>query len=266
MLGITNVSNAPSIVLTNTSVSTWTALPSTGTDSDMKTQGYTYYASIPCNGISANTIAEVTFSEANAKSGNYASTCRTYANEIRVYSKVNTAITIPSIIIHSIVESYYAVDNSPPTSGKTTAITSGAVYSSIGFARYTTDNSTTCTNNDTDYDVSGMTATTDKSNGLFTVSSGATITANEDCIIEIVFAFTTQNSSSLTRAGPSLYINNTRIQTLTPATEANTSWVSSSITFIEFLNKNDTAKIRVRSVPGGGIVKPVYMSIFAISR
>lgn len=131
MLGITNVSNAPSIVLTNTSVSTWTALPSTGTDSDMKTQGYTYYASIPCNGISANTIAEVTFSEANAKSGNYASTCRTYANEIRVYSKVNTAITIPSIIVHSIVESYYAVDNSPPTSGKTTAITSGAVYTAI---------------------------------------------------------------------------------------------------------------------------------------
>lgn len=131
MLGITNVSNAPSIVLTNTSVSTWTALPSTGTDSDMKTQGYTYYASIPCNGISANTIAEVTFSEANAKSGNYASTCRTYANEIRVYSKVNTAITIPSIIVHSIVESYYAVDNSPPTSGKTTAITSGAVYDAL---------------------------------------------------------------------------------------------------------------------------------------
>ena len=128
MLGITNVSNAPSVVLSNTSVSTWTALPSTGTDSDMKTQGYTYYASIPCNGISANTIAEVTFSEANAKSGNYASTCRTYADEIRVYSKVNTAITIPSIIVHSIVESYYAVDNSPPTSGKTTAITSGAVY------------------------------------------------------------------------------------------------------------------------------------------
>ena len=131
MLGITNVSNAPSVVLSNTTISTWTALPSTGTDSDMKTQGYTYYASIPCNGISANTIAEVTFSEANAKSGNYASTCRTYADEIRVYSKVNTAITIPSIIVHSIVETYYTVDNSPPTSGKTTAITSGAVYDAL---------------------------------------------------------------------------------------------------------------------------------------
>ena len=128
MLGITNVSNAPSIVLTNTSVSSWTALPSTGTDSDMKTQGYTYYASIPCNGISADTIAEVTFSEANAKSGNYASTCRTYANEIRVYSKVNTAITIPSIIVHSIVETYYTLDNAP-TSGSTKAVTSGGVFS-----------------------------------------------------------------------------------------------------------------------------------------
>lgn len=135
MLGITNVSNAPSIVLTNTSVSTWTALPTASTDDpntdyDMYQQGYTYYASIPCNGISANTIAEVTFSEANAKSGNYASTCRTYADEIRVYSKVNTAITIPSIIVHSIVESYYTLDNAP-TSGSTKAVTSGGVYSAL---------------------------------------------------------------------------------------------------------------------------------------
>lgn len=122
MLGITNVSNAPSIVLKDTVVSTWTS---------GSYNGYSYRGTIPITGVTANTIAEVTFSQAQAESGNYSSVCTTYDGGLYVYSKVNTQITIPSIIIHSIVESYYSVDTSPPTSGKTTAISSGAVYDAL---------------------------------------------------------------------------------------------------------------------------------------
>ena len=129
MLGITNVSNAPSVILKDTLVSPWYTLPSTGTDSDMKTQGYTYYGTIAVSGVTENTFVEVTFSDAQSKSENYAPICRTYADEIRIYSKVNTTITVPTITVHSIVETYYgAADMNPPTSGKTTAISSGSVY------------------------------------------------------------------------------------------------------------------------------------------
>lgn len=118
MLGITNVSNAPSIVLKDTVVSTWTS---------GSYNGYSYRGAIPITGVTANTIAEVTFSQSQAESGNYSSVCTTYDGGLYIYSKVNTQITIPSIIIHSIVETYYEMDNSP-VSGSTKAVTSGGVY------------------------------------------------------------------------------------------------------------------------------------------
>lgn len=121
MLGITNVSNAPSIVLKDTVVSTWTS---------GSYNGYSYRGTIPISGVTADTIAEVTFSQAQAESGNYSSICTTYDGGLYVYSKVNTQITIPSIIIHSIVETYYGMDNSP-VSGSTKAVTSGGVYDAI---------------------------------------------------------------------------------------------------------------------------------------
>ena len=121
MLGITNVSNAPSIVLKDTVVSTWTS---------GSYNGYSYRGTIPITGVTADTIAEVTFSQAQAESGNYSSVCTTYDGGLYVYSKVNTQITIPSIIIHSIVETYYEMDNSP-VSGSTKAVTSGGVYSAL---------------------------------------------------------------------------------------------------------------------------------------
>ena len=121
MLGITNVSNAPSIVLKDTVVSTWTS---------GSYNGYSYRCAIPITGVTENTIAEVTFSQAQAESGNYSSVCTTYDGGLYVYSKVNTQITIPSIIIHSIIESYYDMDNAP-TQGSTRAVTSGGVYSAL---------------------------------------------------------------------------------------------------------------------------------------
>lgn len=121
MLGITNVSNAPSIVLKNTVVSSWTS---------GSYNGYSYRGTIPISGVTADTIAEVTFSQAQADSGNYSSVCTTYDGGLYVYSKVNTTITIPSIIIHSIVETYYEMDNSP-MSGSTKAVTSGGVYNAL---------------------------------------------------------------------------------------------------------------------------------------
>ena len=133
MLGITNVSNAPSIVLRGKIVSSWSNLPTTSgsTDYDMYQQGYTYYASISEAGTMENSIAEVTFSDTDAKSGNYAPICRTYAGEIRVYSKTNAPITIPLIVIHSTVETYNYTLDSGPVEGSTKAVMSGGVYSAL---------------------------------------------------------------------------------------------------------------------------------------
>ena len=125
MLGITNVSNAPSIVLKDTiagdNLKPWVS---------GSYNGYSYRCAIPITGVTADTIAEVTFSQAQAESGNYSSICTTYDGGLYVYSKVNTQITIPSIIVHSIVESYYELENSP-MSGSTKAITSGGVYDAL---------------------------------------------------------------------------------------------------------------------------------------
>ena len=148
MFGITNSSNAPSVVLRGKIVSSWSELPSSGTDSDMKTAGYTYYASISEAGTMENSIAEVTFSDTDAKSGNYAPICRTYAGEIRVYSKVNTTITIPSIVIHSTVETYNYTLDSGPVEGSTKAVMSGGVFTALtGKQDNITVQSTWLTNN-----------------------------------------------------------------------------------------------------------------------
>lgn len=125
MLGITNVSNAPSIVLRDTiagdNLKPWVS---------GSYNGYSYRCAIPITGVTANTIAEVTFSQAQAESGNYSSVCTTYDGGLYIYAKVNTTIEIPSIIIHSIVESYYEMENSP-VSGSTKAVTSGGVYDAL---------------------------------------------------------------------------------------------------------------------------------------
>ena len=78
-------------VIANTSVSTW-ASDNTYTD-------YPYRASIAITGVTANDVAEIVFGATQATSGDYAPVCETYAGGVYIYSAVNTAITIPTIIV-----------------------------------------------------------------------------------------------------------------------------------------------------------------------
>lgn len=61
---------------------------------------YGYQCDIACSGVSGDYIAEVIFYPTDAASGNYAPVCETINNAVRIFSKVDTAITIPTIIIN----------------------------------------------------------------------------------------------------------------------------------------------------------------------
>lgn len=76
---------------TNVSASTWT--------SNTSVSGYSYRCAIGLTGVTASMYAEVIFAAEDALSGNYAPICETYAGGVYVYSKVSTAITIPTIVI-----------------------------------------------------------------------------------------------------------------------------------------------------------------------
>lgn len=84
---------ATNIYQTNISASSWTQ-QSTPTYS-----GYGYRCAIPITGVTASMFAIVVFNPAQVVSGNYAPVCDTYDGGVYVYSKVNTAITIPTIAI-----------------------------------------------------------------------------------------------------------------------------------------------------------------------
>lgn len=61
--------------------------------------GYSYRASISVEGVTSEMVSEVTFGCTEALSGNYAPVCETYDGGIYIYSKVNTAINIPSVLV-----------------------------------------------------------------------------------------------------------------------------------------------------------------------
>lgn len=67
--------------------------------SDSLFSSYSYRAAIANTSVTASMFAMVTFSPTEAMSGNYAPACQTYDGGIYIYSKVNTAITIPTIAI-----------------------------------------------------------------------------------------------------------------------------------------------------------------------
>ena len=67
--------------------------------SDNTYADYPYRAEYINSDITSTMYAEVCFSLGDASSGNYAPVCDTHAGGLYVYSKVNTSITIPSIII-----------------------------------------------------------------------------------------------------------------------------------------------------------------------
>jgi len=78
-------------IVSNVSASSWS--------SNSTYSGYGYRCAIAISGVTASDVAEVVFSLVDATSGNYAPVCETYAGGVYVYSKVNTAITIPTIVV-----------------------------------------------------------------------------------------------------------------------------------------------------------------------
>lgn len=60
---------------------------------------FAYQCDVMCAGVTADDFAEVVFDLAESTSGNYAPLCETVADAVRIYSKLNTTITIPTVII-----------------------------------------------------------------------------------------------------------------------------------------------------------------------
>lgn len=76
---------------TDQSASSWVA--------DTLYSGYGYKCELTLSGVTSTDIAEVTFGHTEAISGNYSPVCFTATNKVTIYSKVNTSITIPTILI-----------------------------------------------------------------------------------------------------------------------------------------------------------------------
>ncbi len=85
----TDITPSAPIVLENVSASTWVA--------DNTYAGYGYKCEISVNGVTDSDLAEVVFGVAEATSGNYAPVAVTDLDTVTIYSKVDTAITIPTI-------------------------------------------------------------------------------------------------------------------------------------------------------------------------
>ena len=60
---------------------------------------YVYRCDIECDGVTASDYAKVVFDIAEATSGNYAPVCETGAGFVRIWSKKNESIVIPTIIV-----------------------------------------------------------------------------------------------------------------------------------------------------------------------
>lgn len=60
---------------------------------------FDYRCALSLTGVTSSMYAEVVFDADEAMSGNYAPVCQTYNGGVYVYSKVDTTITIPTIIV-----------------------------------------------------------------------------------------------------------------------------------------------------------------------
>lgn len=76
---------------TNVTASTWV--------SDSTYAGYGYKCVLTCSGVESTDYAQVIFGPAQSVSGDYANVCLTGTDTVTIYSKVNTAISIPTIFI-----------------------------------------------------------------------------------------------------------------------------------------------------------------------
>lgn len=79
------------LTFTNLSASTW--LP------DSTYTNFNYKCILTCNGVTSTDYAQVIFYPEQASSGNYANVCLTDTDSVTIYSKINTSITIPTIIV-----------------------------------------------------------------------------------------------------------------------------------------------------------------------
>ena len=77
----------------NKSASSWTR------QSSPTYSGYSYRCAVACTGVTSSMYADVIFNPAQAISGDYAPVCQTYNGGVYIYSKVNTSITIPTIVV-----------------------------------------------------------------------------------------------------------------------------------------------------------------------
>ena len=94
----TNIGAAPigtTIVTTSVSSGTWSA--------DSTYSGYGYRASVAITGVTTDFVPTVTYGFTEATSGNYAPVAESYSGGVYLYSKVNTSITIPSIVCQKAV-------------------------------------------------------------------------------------------------------------------------------------------------------------------
>ena len=76
------------------------SVASTSWSSDSTYTDFPYRSTITITGVTADMVPEVTFAPTEALSGNYAPVAATYTGGVYIYSKVSTAITIPTIICH----------------------------------------------------------------------------------------------------------------------------------------------------------------------
>lgn len=60
---------------------------------------YPYQCDLVCEGVRPEYYPEVVFGASEAASGNYAALCESLTDAVRIYSKVNTSIIIPTIQI-----------------------------------------------------------------------------------------------------------------------------------------------------------------------
>lgn len=98
--------------------------------SDNTYEEFPYRASVAVSGISSSTYAEVTYSEEQATSLNFATFIETATDVIYLYSRTNVGtVTIPTISI-GMDYSDITID-ATPTSGSGNAVSSGGVYDAL---------------------------------------------------------------------------------------------------------------------------------------
>ena len=89
--GVYDAINTKHVVVSNVTASSWVE--------DTTYSDYGYRCALSVTGVTASDVAEVIFGVAEATSGDYAPVCQTYAGGVYIYSKVNTSITVPTVMV-----------------------------------------------------------------------------------------------------------------------------------------------------------------------